>query len=84
MPRFHVAVMVNGCYWHLHDGCPAGRLPTGNRAFWKAKLEGNKRRDSLNRSRLRRLGWRVLTVWECEIERDLDAVGRRLVRALHH
>lgn len=82
LPRYRTAVLVHGCYWHLHEGCPAGRLPTANQEFWRKKLEGNRVRDRRNEAALRRLGWRVVVLWECEIERDLVAVGRRLRRRL--
>ena len=58
-----VAVFVDGCFWH---GCPrCFRLPKQNRAFWKAKIEGNRRRDRSVNGRLRRLGWRVIRIKEC-------------------
>jgi DNA mismatch endonuclease (patch repair protein) len=75
-------VFVHGCYWHLHKGCPAGRLPTGNRDFWREKLTGNRLRDRRNERQLIRAGWRVITVWECEIERSPSLVAHRFQAAL--
>jgi DNA mismatch endonuclease (patch repair protein) len=55
-----VAVFVDGCFWH---GCPrCFRLPKQNRAFWKAKIEGNRRRDRSVNGRQRRMGWEVIRV----------------------
>ena len=82
LPAHKVAVLVHGCWWHLHRGCPAGRLPTANRSFWKRKLEDNRERDRLNLIRLRRAGWRTVVLWECDIENDLERVSRRLLRVL--
>lgn len=82
LPGRRTVVLVHGCWWHLHQGCPAGRLPTGNRAFWQAKLEGNRRRDRSTIAKLRRLGWKVVVLWECEIERDLNNVGRKAVAVI--
>lgn len=61
-----VAVFVDGCFWH---GCPrCFRLPKQNRAFWKAKIEGNRKRDRSVNGRLRRLGWKVLRIRECQLK----------------
>ena len=61
-----VAVFVDGCFWH---GCPkCFRLPKQNRAFWKAKIEGNRKRDRSVNGRLRRLGWKVLRIKECSLK----------------
>ena len=61
-----VAVFVDGCFWH---GCPrCFRLPNQNRAFWKAKIEGNRRRDRSVNGRLRRMGWKVIRIRECRLK----------------
>jgi len=60
-----LAIFVDGCFWH---GCPrCFRLPKQNRAFWKVKIEGNKKRDRLVNGRLRRLGWKVIRIRECQL-----------------
>lgn len=65
-PRFRLAIFVNGCFWH---GCPkCGRLPKSNREFWRAKILTNIMRDRRCRSRLKRLGWRVIDLWEHEFQ----------------
>ena len=79
LPRYQVAVLVHGCFWHLHDDCPDGRLPKSNAKFWKKKLYGNKERDQRNVQALVEAGWRPIVVWECEIEKDLEALGDILV-----
>jgi DNA mismatch endonuclease (patch repair protein) len=79
-PR-RTVLLVHGCFWHQHAHCPAGRIPTANRAFWEAKLQRNTQRDAENKNSLRRLGWRVLTVWECETKNP-GRLQRRLARLL--
>lgn len=76
-------ILVHGCFWHRHS-CPAGRPVPGTRtAFWVDKFECNVRRDRRTQRELRALGWRVLTVWECQTKHArLPALGRRLVRLL--
>jgi DNA mismatch endonuclease (patch repair protein) len=77
--RERVAVFVDGCFWH---GCPhCYRLPKQNRAFWKAKIEGNRRRDRWVNGRLRRLGWKVMRIKECQLK-HADRVVVRIKNAL--
>jgi len=72
-----VAVFVDGCFWH---GCPRHcRLPAGNRAFWKTKFAKNQARDRRVNRQLRRLGWRVLRIWEHALgEACIRKIQRRL------
>lgn len=71
LPKYHVAILVHGCFWHMHDGCHYFRLPTTRTEFWQNKLGGNRLRDSRSVVLLNEVGWRVLVVWECAV-RDLD------------
>ena len=69
-----VAVFVDGCFWH---GCPrCFRLPKQNRAFWRAKIETNRRRDRSVNGRLRRLGWKVIRIRECQLKYSYRAVSK--------
>lgn len=67
-PRRRVAIFVHGCFWHRHPNCPNARMPKSRLDFWEPKLKGNVERDRRNATLLRRLGWTVITVWECETE----------------
>jgi len=66
-PRYRTVVFVHGCFWHQHPGCAYAAMPASNTEFWRSKLEGNVLRDHRHASALESLGWRVLTVWECEV-----------------
>jgi len=79
-PR-RLVIFVHGCFWHRHKGCREATMPTANRDFWQAKLEGNAARDLRHRAALRKLGWRVLVIWECETRR-METLTRRLRRVL--
>jgi DNA mismatch endonuclease (patch repair protein) len=69
-PRHHAVVLVNGCFWHWHrHRCRRGSMPTTRIGYWTKKLEGNVARDKRVRASLRRQGWRVLTIWECELRK---------------
>lgn len=78
------AIFVHGCFWHRHS-CKLGRpMPATRRAFWKAKLEGNKSRDTRQRRALRRMGWKILTVWECQTgSRKLVRLRQRIATFLN-
>lgn len=65
LSRHHVVIFVHGCFWHQHK-CSDGHIPNSRTDYWGPKLFGNRARDQGNRRRLRKLGWRVLTVWECQ------------------
>lgn len=60
------AIFVNGCYWHHHRNCRKATIPTRNREFWVDKFKTNRRRDARALRELRRSGFRVLSIWECE------------------
>ena len=64
LPKYKAVIFIHGCFWHVHD-CPLFRWPSSNKSFWKTKLSSNKNRDIKNIAKLRKLGWRVLTIWEC-------------------
>ena len=60
-------IFVNGCFWHGHADCRYGRLPKTRLDYWQEKIERNKKRDAENIASLEASGWRVLTVWQCEL-----------------
>jgi DNA mismatch endonuclease (patch repair protein) len=66
-PARRAVIFMHGCFWHRHEGCGLARLPKSRLDFWAKKLEANRRRDLINRQRLREMGWKVLVVWECEL-----------------
>jgi DNA mismatch endonuclease (patch repair protein) len=64
-------IFVNGCFWHQHKYCREGRLPNSRHEYWIPKLVRNVERDKENIAKLKRQGWHVLVLWECEIEKFL-------------
>lgn len=75
MPKYRAVILINGCFWHGHE-CSLFKWPKTRPDFWRAKIDGNILRDQKNHSELKRLGWRVCLLWECEIKRADEA--RRL------
>lgn len=68
LPKYGVSVMVNGCFWHGHEGCRYATKPQSNSEFWDAKIARNRHRDEVTTAHLEALGWTVITVWECELK----------------
>ena len=77
LPKWGVAIMVNGCFWHGHKGCRYATRPKANTEFWDAKIVRNRHRDEVTAAHLEALGWTVITIWECELK-GKDAVETRL------
>lgn len=67
LARHRAVIFMHGCFWHRHEGCALARMPKSRLEFWQPKLDANRERDARNVRELRRLGWRVLVVWECEL-----------------
>ena len=68
LPKYGVSVMVNGCFWHGHEGCRYATKPQSNSEFWDAKIARNRHRDEVTTAHLEALEWTVITVWECELK----------------
>ena len=64
LPKHHAVIFVNGCFWHGHD-CRLFRPPKTNPAFWRKKIAANRNTDTKALRKLRTIGWRTFTVWEC-------------------
>lgn len=70
-------IFVHGCFWHRHEGCALARLPKSRLDFWEPKLEANRQRDAFNKRQLEREGWKMLTIWECQIK-DIERLKRTI------
>ena len=79
LPSRRLAIFVHGCFWHRHHNCPKATTPKLRAAFWAEKFEANVARDRAKASALRKAGWKVATVWECETT-DLDRLSVKLAR----
>jgi DNA mismatch endonuclease (patch repair protein) len=83
LPKHRAVIMVHGCFWHRHEGCPDATTPSTRREFWQAKFDGNVARDQINEERLTGLGWRVIVIWECDLKKDPESVVASINRSLH-
>jgi len=69
LTKYSTVIFVHGCFWHYHSDCREGRIPDTNSKFWKEKLSKNVERDQKRQQELLEMGWNVVVVWECEVER---------------
>lgn len=69
IPRYNTIIFVNGCFWHMHENCKYSSIPKTNRDFWDKKLKSNVKRDAKNYDELKKLGFNVIVVWQCEINK---------------
>jgi DNA mismatch endonuclease (patch repair protein) len=84
LPDLRSVIFVHGCFWHQHGPCADSRLPRSNLAYWLPKLAANKRRDERNTRRLRRAGWHVFVIWDCQAtQQQLPRLARRVARLPH-
>ncbi len=70
LKKHRSVIFVNGCFWHGHHGCKYFKIPATRTDWWKKKIEKTKKNDLKNYKLLEELGWRVITVWECELKKN--------------
>lgn len=70
LSKYKTVIFVNGCFWHKHD-CPRFVWPSSNQDYWRPKILRNIERDNQSRKELETLGWKVITVWECELKKNV-------------
>lgn len=79
LPRYKAVVFIHGCFWHGHSPCKIARTPKSNLEYWVPKIQRNIARDACSKKALQKLGWKVITIWECSIT---DARLAKLVRSV--
>lgn len=85
LPKYKTVIFVNGCFWHGHKNCKKSLLPTTNVEFWTKKISKNIIRDTENTERLIKMGYQVITVWQCELtsrirEENLNKLIERITQ----
>lgn len=84
-PKFRTVIFIHGCFWHGHEGCKYFVIPKTRREWWVTKINRNKQLDIENMTKLRKLGWKVITIFECRLspknrDRTLSRLSARLVK----
>lgn len=82
LAKYKTVIFVQGCFWHMHD-CGKFHWPASNQEYWEPKIRRNVERDQENIQQLQALGWKVLTVWECELKKkNIENTLDRLVKEI--
>ncbi len=81
LKKHNTVIFVNGCFWHQHKNCSRANTPKSNKGYWIPKIERNKIRDKQNIAELKKLKWKVLVVWECEVK-NTDKIWSKLNKYL--
>jgi len=77
--RHKAVIFIHGCFWHQHRNCKRSNIPKSNKKYWTPKLERNIERDKINKRNLRKEGWRVIILWECQA-RDPEELKLELIK----
>ncbi len=70
LKKYKTVVFVHGCFWHAHENCRYYQIPKTRKEWWTSKLEGNKARDLRHKQELINSGWKVITIWECQLKKE--------------
>lgn len=83
--KYRTVIFVNGCFWHGHEGCRYFVMPKSNAEFWQAKIAGNQTRDKKVQQQLASMGWHCITIWECQLKKEVREVTlQSLAYTLNH
>jgi DNA mismatch endonuclease (patch repair protein) len=82
LPKYHTVIFIHGCFWHRHAGCKQATMPKTRTEFWEKKFGQNVENDAKHKQQLEEIGFKVIIIWECEIEKKFDATMEKLVSEL--
>ena len=82
LPKYKTVVFIHGCFWHRHPGCKYSYTPKSNIEFWEKKFSANIKNDDIKRKQLEDDGWRVIVLWECDVERRFEQTMEKFVSEL--
>ncbi len=67
LPKYKAVIFIHGCFWHKHKNCKKAQLPETRKEFWEKKISGNVERDKKNIRQLKKAGWQVIVLWQCQL-----------------
>ena len=82
LPKYKTIIFIHGCFWHNHQDCKIAHIPKSNTSYWVPKITRNTENDKKHKDALEANGWKVITLWECEINKDFDNTMARLISEL--
>jgi DNA mismatch endonuclease (patch repair protein) len=87
LSKYKTVIFIQGCFWHRHPNCSRATMPKSNIIYWRKKFESNQQRDKSVKRSLEKLGWKVITVWECELTRPqkkdhtLESIVKKITKS---
>jgi len=78
-----IVVFVHGCFWHRHENCIEASRPKTNSEYWETKINKNMERDKRNQNEIKKLGWKIIIIWECMVKNDTDKNIKLLEKLLY-
>ncbi|WP_298084025.1 DNA mismatch endonuclease Vsr [uncultured Akkermansia sp.] len=87
LPKYKTVIFVHGCFWHQHEGCRIASNPKSNIDFWNKKFSNNIERDKKNQKALKKMGYRVFVIWECEVKfflKNSDELRKMLLSDINY
>ena len=84
LPKYRTVIFVNGCFWHAHEGCKSANVPKTNTEFWINKMSRNRARDIRKVTELTSLGFQVITIWECEVKKDIEGLMEKVIKQIRN
>lgn len=82
LSKYKTIIFIHGCFWHRHEGCKDATTPKTRTDFWEEKFRKNVENDQLHTRQLVEMGWKVLVLWECEIENNFEATMTFLIEQI--
>lgn len=83
LTKYKTVILVNGCFWHGHKNCKKYTIPKTNIAYWKSKVSRNKAHDEQVMRKLEILGWNIIVVWECQLQKtELNRTIKKVTKEL--
>lgn len=82
LPKYHTVIFVHGCFWHRHEGCKDATTPKTRTEFWNEKFRKNVENDQLHSQQLEDAGWRVIVLWECDINKRFEETMMDLIKKI--
>lgn len=69
LSKYKTIIFINGCFWHAHKDCRLNRMPKSRQEYWIPKINRNVERDRINKVELKKMGWKIITIWECKLSK---------------
>lgn len=83
MPKYRTVIFIHGCFWHRHANCKRATMPKSRTDYWEEKFARNVKNDELHIQQLTQQGWRVIVLWECEINKSFSETMEQLVQEIN-